>query len=151
MSFEPKLLRPPMILKEDMKPDLIISSRDLEQLEHLLAHLPTSMSAIKHALTEELERADIREPDEMPADVVTMNAKVRFAVENTADEFSLILSYPAQLADGPDRISILSPVGSALLGLSTGARIDWPGPTGRLNVRVLEVLRHADATTGAGR
>lgn len=136
------------MLKEDMKPDLIISSRDLEQLEQLLTHLPASMNAIKDALTEELERADIREPDEMPADVVTMNSKVRFAVENTSDEFSLTLSYPAQLADGPDRISILSPVGSALLGLSAGARIDWPGPTGRLNVRVLEVLSHAAAATG---
>lgn len=123
-----------------MKPDLIISSRDLEQIEQLLAQLPMSMNAIKDALAGELERADIREPDEMPANVVTMNSKVRFAVENTSDEFALTLSYPAQLADGPDRISILSPVGSALLGLSTGARIDWPGPTGRLNVRVLEVL-----------
>lgn len=135
-----------------MKPELIISSRDLDQLEQLLSQLPMSMNDIKDALAEELERADIRELDDMPADVVAMNSKVRFAVENTADEFSLTLSYPSQLADGPDRISILSPVGSALLGLSAGASIDWPGPTGRLNVRVLEVLGHAEAaTTGAGR
>ncbi len=139
-----------MMLKEDMKPDLIISSRDLEQLEQLLAHLPASMNTVRNALTEELERADIREPEDMPANVVTMNSKVRFAVENTSDEFALTLSYPAQLSDGPDRISILSPVGSALLGLSAGARIDWPGPSGRLNVRVLEVLSHAEATSGVG-
>jgi regulator of nucleoside diphosphate kinase len=124
-----------------MKPDIIISSHDLERLEALLDSLPASMSSNKAALLEELNRADIREPQDIPATVVTMNSKVHFVVEPSREEFSLTLSYPANVADGPERISVLSPVGAAILGLSVGAEIDWPGPSGaNLRVRVLEVV-----------
>lgn len=124
-----------------MKPDIIISSHDLERLEALLDRLPASMSSNKAALLAELDRADIREPQDVPSSVVTMNSRVHFVVEPSGEEFSLTLSYPANLADGPERISVLSPVGAAILGLSVGAHIDWPGPNGaELRVRVLEVV-----------
>lgn len=123
-----------------MKPDIIISSHDLERLEALLDGLPASMSSLKAALLAELDRADIREQQDVPSSVVTMNSRVHFAMQPTGEEFSLTLSYPANLTDGPERISVLSPVGAAILGLSVGAQIDWPGPNGiELRVRVLAV------------
>ncbi|GAB3443436.1 nucleoside diphosphate kinase regulator [Massilia solisilvae] len=137
-----------------MTPDIIISSQDLDRLEALLETLPASLASSRDALLAELQRADIREPHEIAPTVVTMNSRVRFAVEPSGETFSLTLSYPANMHDGPDRISILSPVGAAMLGLSAGAMIDWPGPDGNtLRVRVLEVCAPpgsglADTQTG---
>lgn len=124
-----------------MKPNIVISSHDLDRLESLLDHLPSSMADSKAALLEELTRAQILEPEEIAPTVVLIGSRVRFAVEPSGEEFSATLSYPEDLNGGPERISVLSPVGMALLGLSVGDRIDWPGPNGSaLRVRVLDVL-----------
>jgi len=118
----------------------IVSSRDLERIEALLAATPERTLPGKGALIEELDRADIRAPHEMPPDVVTMNSTVRFAMAVPPKEFCLTLVYPED-ADGTDRLSVLTPVGSALLGLAAGDAIEWPRPRGgMLRVDVLEVV-----------
>ena len=80
------------------------------------------------------------DPKEIPATVVTMNSTVRFKVKSLADEFLLTLVYPKDSDAANGKISILTPVGSALLGLSQGDEIEWPKPDGGLlNVRIEEV------------
>ena len=73
--------------------------------------------------------------------MVTMNSTVRFEVEGSSDSFELTLVYPKDADASGKTISVLSPVGSALLGLSQGDEIEWPKPGGGLiKVRVKEVV-----------
>ena len=122
------------------KPGVVLSSRDAERLEKLLASLPASAFAGKQELEAELDRADIAEPDEIPSDVVTMNSTVRFRVASSKEEFTLTLVYPKDMDDSGKTISILAPVGSAMLGLSQGDEIEWPKPGGgMLKVHIEEI------------
>jgi regulator of nucleoside diphosphate kinase len=69
-----------------------------------------------------------------------MNSTVNFVVESTGEEFTLTLVYPKNIDSIGDKISILAPVGSALLGLSQGDQIEWPKPGGGLvTVTIKEV------------
>ena len=123
------------------QPHIVISSLDLARLERLLDTLPDTRFPGKQALEQELERAEVRDPEEMPPHVVTMNSEVRFRLEPSGDEFCLTLVYPKDANGQPDRISILAPIGSALLGLSIGYEISWPGPGGKqLQVRIIEIV-----------
>lgn len=107
---------------------IIMTSQDLDRLEALLDTLPED-SPGKDDLQKELDRAEVVPPQQIPDDVVTMNSKVLFSVDS-GGEFCLTLVYPKDIDGSADRISVLAPVGSALLGLSTGERIEWPRPGG---------------------
>lgn len=129
-----------------MKPSIIVSSNDLERLEGLLT-LPAFRSRSDlDGLRAELERADVREPQDMPADVITMNSRARFREEGTGREYELTLAYPKDANAEAQRVSIFSPAGSALLGLSAGQSIDWITPDGKaLHIKVLEVTWQPEA------
>lgn len=121
-------------------PDIVISSLDAQRLESLLASLRASDFPGKDELEAELARADVMEPEEIPPTVVTMNSTVRFKVLPTAQEFELTLVYPKDLDASGSKVSVLAPVGSALLGLSQGDEIEWPKPDGNMmRVRIEEV------------
>lgn len=121
------------------KPVITVSRIDLERIEALLERMPASEADKLRALREELDRADVVEPAAMPAHIVTMNSIVSFEDEAGGDKLTLTLVYPS--AAGPaGTVSILAPVGSALLGLSVGQQIDWPMPDGRKRrLRVLTI------------
>ncbi|MYM28592.1 nucleoside diphosphate kinase regulator [Duganella sp. CY15W] len=123
-----------------MQPNITISSLDAERIEALI-HATRPETATSRGLLAELTRADILEPEEMPHDVVTMNSTVRFEITGTDEVRTLTLAYPKDMAQQPDSISILTPIGAALLGLSVGDTIDWPRPDGQLvKVRLLDIL-----------
>jgi regulator of nucleoside diphosphate kinase len=91
-------------------------------------------------LQEELDRADVLPASDVPADVVTMHARVRYLDETAGERRHVILVYPNEMDVARGRISVLSPVGAALLGLSVGDAIDWEFPHGvRRRLRVEEV------------
>lgn len=120
---------------------ITLSSRDLDRIEDLLDSLPANAFPGKAALQAELARADVIEPSEVPPTLVTMNSTVRFAIADTGEEFRMTLVYPKDASSAADRVSVLAPVGSALLGLSVGDELDWPRPGGQvMTVRVLEIL-----------
>lgn len=124
-----------------MKPPIVVSSLDMERLEALLDSLPSAQAGTREKLMGELARADMVEPDEMPADVVTMNSRVRFVLDNAAEEFDMSLAYPKDVNGEPDKLSVLTPVGNALLGLKVGETIDWTRPDGgRFEVTVREIV-----------
>ncbi len=118
-----------------------MSSLDFERLESLLDSLPPNSFPEADLLAAELERAKVLEPKQMPADVVTMNSKVRFVVEPSGKEYELTLVYPKDIEGAAGKISILAPVGSALLGKSVGPEIEWPAPGGGIvRVRIIDIL-----------
>lgn len=123
------------------KPQILISSLDLDRIEALLAAIPASVFPGKADLEAELNRADVVEPAQMPPDVVTMSSTVQFELVETRQDFRLTLVYPRDIDGSADRVSILAPVGSALLGLSVGDELAWPGPGGKtMTVRVTGIL-----------
>lgn len=121
-------------------PEITISSLDATRLDALLDRLPNKSFPGKAHLEEELARANIVKPHEMPSNIVTMNSTVRFIIEPTKDEFELTLVYPKDIDSSGTKISILAPVGSALLGLATGEKIEWPKPGGgTLKVKISDI------------
>ncbi len=124
-----------------MRPPIIVSSLDMERLEHLLDSLPSAQASTRDTLLDELARAELVEPADMPADVVTMNSRVRFVLDDAAQEFDMSLAYPKDVNGEADKLSILTPVGNALLGLKVGDSIDWERPDGgRFEVTVREIV-----------
>ena len=120
--------------------ELIISSLDADRLYDLMESLPAGSFAGEKELEAELGRATIVEPKDMPSTVVTMNSTVNFIVESSQEEFTKTLVYPKNADANADKISILAPVGSALLGLSQGDEIEWPKPGGGvITVKIKEV------------
>ncbi|HEX5066320.1 MAG TPA: nucleoside diphosphate kinase regulator, partial [Myxococcota bacterium] len=107
-------------------PRIVLSRFDQERLERLLGKVGRRPDL--DALREEIERAEIVEPEDVPRDVVTMNSVVRFVDEESNRESEVTLVFPGQADVESDRISVLAPVGSALLGLSVGDSIHWPLP-----------------------
>lgn len=123
------------------KPNILLSERDAERLERLLDTLPEAAFPGKAELMAELERAEVVASEAIPPEVVTMNSTVRFTVSSSNDVFSLTLVYPKDVDDSGTTISILAPVGSALLGLSKGNEIEWSKPGGgTMKVRIDDIL-----------
>jgi len=121
--------------------NIIISSLDADRLEALLDSQGDKHFAGREELLAELDRADIVEPQEIPAKTVTMNSTVKFKEKSTGKEFALTLCYPKDIDQVENSVSILAPVGSALLGLSEGDEIEWPKPGGgMLMVEIIEVM-----------
>jgi regulator of nucleoside diphosphate kinase len=123
------------------KPGIMMSSHDFDRLEALLENLSENDFPGKEALQDELDRAETVDPRQMPPTVVTMNSTVRFMNETTGEEFCMTLVYPKDVQGKPDRISILAPVGSALIGLSIGDLIEWSLPGGSIiRVRIIDII-----------
>ena len=121
-------------------PNITITSSDAARLETMIEGLPSGSFPGRKALEDELYRATIVAPQEVPPSVVTMNSTVRFAVLPSGVERSLKLVYPGKSEPSLETVSILAPVGSALLGLAEGDEIRWPNPNGgTLHLVVQEV------------
>jgi regulator of nucleoside diphosphate kinase len=93
------------------------------------------------ALEQELGRATIVEPDEVPGDIVTMNSTVWFRDVDSDEVESYTLVYPSQADVIQNRISVLAPLGTALLGDRVGAVVQWQVPSGKRKFEILDVLR----------
>ncbi|MBP8286527.1 MAG: nucleoside diphosphate kinase regulator [Rhodoferax sp.] len=94
-----------------------------------------------HDLAEELDRAIVAPSDRIPESVVTMNTRLIYSDESTGATREIELVYPNEADSVAGRVSVLAPVGCALLGLSTGQSIDWNLPNGQVHrLRVERVL-----------
>lgn len=118
------------------QPSITVTSLDLDRLEMLIDSVDVTAAS---ALEQELGRADVVAPEAAPPTLVTMNSTVRFAFDDNREQFELTLCYPRD-AGTPGTVSVLAPIGSALLGLSVGDTIDWPLPAGgQRRVRILDL------------
>lgn len=122
-----------MTTASQQRPPLLLSRLDAERIEALL-EMPQYSGLNTGPLQDELARASLAEPGEMPSDVITMNSTAQVRVEDGEHgnhEHELTLVYPRDADGSAHKVSILAPVGSALLGLRVGDVIDWPMPGGR--------------------
>ncbi len=127
-------------------PSLTITRLDLQRLEQLLDSLD-DFSPSAEALQAELDRAEVVGHDEVPAGVVTMNSRVHCREESSGKDYHLTLVYP-QDAGGEGCVSVLAPVGTALLGLSVGQHIDWAGPNGKVLKLTLLAVEYQPEAAG---
>ena len=111
------------------RPEIILTSVDADRLDALVA---SQQFIGRSELEAELARARVVEPEDVPPQVVTMNSTVKFSIEGSGDDVELTLVYPKDVDASGRTISILAPVGSALLGLSQDDVIEWPKPGGGL-------------------
>ncbi|MCW4454112.1 nucleoside diphosphate kinase regulator [Flavobacterium sp. MXW15] len=130
-----------------LPPSIIVSSRDLARLEAMLESPALSRHPAAIALSQELNRAQILPPDEVPEGIVTMHSRVECEDELQNEKHALTLVYPHEADFDKGRVSVLAPVGSALLGLSVGQTIDWTAPGGRkLRLRVTAIHYQPEAS-----
>ncbi|MBS0431661.1 MAG: nucleoside diphosphate kinase regulator [Proteobacteria bacterium] len=127
-------------------PPITISSTDLQRLESVLESAQYRDHPGAPALHTELERAKIVSPKELPDDVVSMNSTAECVEEGSGRTHSLTLVYPRDADAAQGRVSVLAPVGAALLGLRTGQTIDWPAPSGTLRLRVTAIRYQPEAS-----
>ena len=93
-------------------------------------------------LLTEIERAEIHDAETMPADVVTLGAEVEYRDEGSGAQRTVRLVLPAEADIEAGRVSVLTPMGAGLIGLSTGQTIDWPDLEGReRRIRILSVIQ----------
>lgn len=128
--------------------EIIVTRHDLHRLDGLLnAVSPAHRTEQEHLakLKNELSRARIVESEQVPGDVVTMNSRVRFRdLEEECDHvFSLV--FPADADTSQKRLSILAPVGAALLGYRVGDVVEWPVPSGTKRLRIVELVYQPEA------
>lgn len=108
-----------------MLPAITVSTLDFKRIESVLDALPPAFEEVRDKLFAELDRADLVEPLAVPPTLVTMNSRVRFTILATGATMVKTLVYPKDQAANGNNVSILTPLGSALLGLSVGQEIEW--------------------------
>lgn len=122
------------------KPNIIISEQDLNRLETMLEHQTVLTPTMKH-LEDELARAEVVEPQKVPSDVVTMNAKVLITVAPATESTEITLVYPHDFKGEKGQVNIIAPIGAAILGLAEGQDIEWPQPDGHMmKVKIEKVI-----------
>ncbi|MBK9262624.1 MAG: nucleoside diphosphate kinase regulator [Polyangiaceae bacterium] len=128
------------------QPQLIVTKPDFSRLRSLLCTLPEAQEVAADDLDQELCRATIVEAPEVPSDVVTMNSRVVYEDLQSGAQREITLVYPREADIANQRVSVLAPIGSALLGLRVGQTIEWPLPNGRnTQIRIVRLVYQPEA------
>ncbi len=93
----------------------------------------------------ELERAEVVAPQDIPRDAITMHSTVRLRDLSSGKEMTYSLVFPNEADVDQGRISVLAPVGTAMIGYRVGDVIEWEVPSGMRKLRVEEVLYQPEA------
>lgn len=122
-----------------LSPDIVVSTEDHRKLTEL-AHAGINMaSTVADDLLYELDRASVLPPEQLPADVVRMGSNVHYRT-GEGDDRQVTLVFPAEADIAQNRVSVMTPIGAALIGLRIGQSITWITRDGRKQVlTVLEV------------
>jgi regulator of nucleoside diphosphate kinase len=122
----------------DARPSIVIAKPDYQRLSDLADAAPQSSQAAGY-LADVLDRASVVESDEVAADTVTMHSRLVFRDDARGETLTVSLVYPGEENIDDARISVLTPIGAALLGLSEGQSIEWATRHGE--PRTLTVLK----------
>ncbi|HOG18782.1 MAG TPA: nucleoside diphosphate kinase regulator [Syntrophales bacterium] len=130
------------------KRTICITKPDMEKLRHLIDGVRENTARPKtdlDGLEKELDRAKVVASKKVPKDVITMNsvARLRDLASGEALTYTLVFPVDADIAQG--RISVLAPIGTALIGYGVGDIIEWPVPSGTRRLKVQEVLYQPEA------
>ncbi len=121
-----------------VKPALHLTDEDYDIIADLALSIERRFPELSKLLLDEINRAEIHDRDTLPPDVVMIGSEVEFLDVDTGATRQVELVLPGEADIEAGRVSILTSVGAALIGLRTGQSIDWPFPNGRS--RVLQIL-----------
>ena len=96
-------------------------------------------------LEKELDRGKVVKPQDIPANVITMNSEVYLRDLDTDEEITYRLVFPDRADAGEGQVSVLAPIGTALLGYSVGDIIEWEVPSGIAKLKVEKILYQPEA------
>jgi regulator of nucleoside diphosphate kinase len=150
LPFSLRALAAPLPVEPQVeRPNLIVTTHDARRLEALLLTPVGQSSPMASLLEQELLRAQLVGPENLPVGTVTMNARVICKDESSGELHEIELVYPHEADSDKGKISVLAPIGAALLGMSVGSAIEWPVPGGRVTrVRVIDVPLQSAHKTG---
>ena len=117
----------------------------LEELMEVAAEFGDDSREDLESLEEELDNAEIVSSKDIPADVVTMNSKVVFRDLDTSETMTYVLVFPRDANIDAGAISVLAPIGTAILGYAKGDIIEWPVPSGFRRLRIEEIIYQPEA------
>lgn len=132
-----------------MSRGIFITSTDQERLEKLIQleeEFTTGSKAPLQELKAELKRAVITEPQDIPHDVITMRSQVLLKDLNSGEEMICTLVYPDEADMLAGKISVLAPIGMAILGYRENDRVEWEIPEGMAQLRVEKILFQPEAS-----
>jgi regulator of nucleoside diphosphate kinase len=119
---------------------VVLSEQDYRLMKRFVAQAPAGEGL---ALEHELERAVIVHKYAFPAHTVALNSNVRIEELSSNKTFDLTIVAPALANATEKRISVLSPLGTALIGFRKGEEVEWKMPGGKRKFRILDVINEA--------
>ncbi|MDZ4859883.1 MAG: nucleoside diphosphate kinase regulator [Candidatus Hydrogenedentes bacterium] len=128
--------------------EIIITETDLTRIKASLEHMDAGERREQKHLAEleaELNRATVVAAGEVPDDVITMNSSVRLLDLDSKKKLKYSVVYPPEADAAEGRISVLAPIGTALLGYRVGDEIEWTVPSGVRRFRVEKILFQPEA------
>ena len=123
---------------------IYITDADMKKLRFLAENMKDPRTDVK-LLQEELDHAVAVAPTEIPGDIITMNSKARVRNAKTGEEMSFTLVFPDQADIEQNRMSVLAPLGTAILGQRVGDEFEWEVPAGVVKLQVQEVVYQPEA------
>ncbi len=131
-----------------MSRSIYITEADLDKLKKLIntdKEFNRNHKDYLEKLELELARAQVVPPEAIPDDVITMNSQVLLRDLDYGDEMTYTLVYPADADLAQNKISVLAPVGTAILGYRSGDAVEWEVPSGSVRLRVERILYQPEA------
>jgi regulator of nucleoside diphosphate kinase len=128
---------------------IYITNNDMKRLRTLIADAVAKNQGSRtdlQRLDDELNQAEICEQQDIPKDVITMNSKVHLKDLDSNEDLMYTLVYPTHANVELGRISILAPIGTAMIGYRVGDEIQWPVPGGKRHLQVKEVMYQPEAS-----
>jgi regulator of nucleoside diphosphate kinase len=127
---------------------IFITAFDKKRLDELMAVARDFGEHVRddlNDLTAELARAKVVEPKKVPANLVTMNSKVVLHDLDTSENMTYSLAFPNEADIASGSISVLAPIGTAILGYREGNVVEWPVPSGKRRIRIEKILYQPEA------
>lgn len=125
----------PAVARNRSVPNIVVSDSDCDRLTDLATASLERLPEVAEELLSEMERAKVVSEDKVPPDVVRMGSKVTFCSDAGTDgeqhELTETLVYPADEDSDAHKLSVMTPVGAALIGLAVGQSISWTARNGR--------------------
>lgn len=130
----------------DVKPAIVLSAEDYKRLSTLAYAASKRLQSLADELAYEIERARVLSAGEHPSDTVRMNSEVAFRDETTGKVRKVTLVYPEDANISERKVSVLTPIGTALIELQNGHSITWKQPVARcVSSRFSQSANQADA------
>lgn len=125
------------------QPLIFITTKDAEKLLELIREARNTDyrgSEYLKKLAGEIEKASVVEPHQIPTNVITLNSTARLVDQDTGEEMIYTLVFPEDANPSEGKISILAPIGTAMLGYKTGDSFEWETPGGKRTLRIADIL-----------